>query len=258
MSSYFQHILITGASSGIGAALASHYAAPKITLSLCARNAERLDEIAQHCREKGAVVESKILDVGVSPTLEEWIGARDTALPIDCLIANAGISVSSRNQTQPFDSARAKTEDALIATNIQGVIHCVRAIVPLMQARKTGHIALVSSIAGFRGQPGAPLYSASKAFVRTYGEALYGRLHAANVAVSIICPGFVQSRITDVNTFKMPFFMSADKAALRIAKGIAKQKLMIIFPWQMRIIAYFLSWLPAKFLMQHLAKLPQK
>ena len=127
-----------------------------------------------------------------------------------------------------------------------------------MQARKTGHIALVSSIAGFRGQPGAPLYSASKAFVRTYGEALYGRLHAANVAVSIICPGFVQSRITAVNTFKMPFFMSADKAASRIAKGIAKQKLMIIFPWQMRIIAYFLSWLPAKFLMQHLAKLPQK
>jgi len=113
-----------------------------------------------------------------------------------------------------------------------------------MKQRGRGQIAIVSSLAGFRGMPSAPAYSASKAAVKVYGEALRGELHEDGIGVTVVCPGFVKSRITDRNEFHMPFLMEADDAARIILRGLERNRARICFPWPMHAAAWLLGALP--------------
>ena len=248
-------ILITGASSGIGEALALHYAAPGVFLAISGRNEARLQDVAQACRIKGALVEIAVLDVADRANMDDWITDMDETQPLDLVIANAGISGGTGGvmNGEPVDQAR-----KIFDVNITGVINTVEPVLPRMIARKCGQIALVSSMAGFRGFPSAPAYSASKGAVRFYGEALRGSIRETGVKVNVIMPGFVKSRMTDANDFPMPFLMDADKAAAIIANALARDKGRIVFPLPTHLGAWFVSILPDCLAQKILGKLPAK
>ncbi|MCE9507477.1 MAG: SDR family NAD(P)-dependent oxidoreductase [Alphaproteobacteria bacterium] len=224
-------ILITGASSGIGKALAILYAAPNVTLLLTGRNAERLRETETLCRQKGAAVVTDSTCVTEGAAFAKKILEWDDRHPIDLVIANAGISGGGNL-------------DEIMDINLNGTFNTVNPLIPRMTARGCGHIVLMSSMAGFRGLPSAPAYSVSKVAVRAYGDALRPLLKKDGIAVSTIFPGFVKTPLTDVNTFPMPFLMEADEAAKIIKRGIDAKKTSIAFPWQMHVLCWLLGVMP--------------
>lgn len=234
-----KHIVITGASSGIGRSLALEYAQANIRLSLTGRNKDRLCDVATLCRDKGALVEERVLDVMDKNAMSQWLLAIDQEDPIDLLIANAGISGGSSGT----DNWEESTRD-IFAINMAGVLNTILPLIPIMVNRSSGQIALMSSLAGFRGLASSPAYSASKVCVKAYGEALRMRYGPTGLKVNVICPGFVESRITDQNTFKMPMLMKGDKAARIIRKGLEKNKGIIAFPWPMAFATRLFSLLP--------------
>jgi short-subunit dehydrogenase len=218
-------ILITGASSGIGEALAEAYAGPGITLVLTGRDQTRLDDVAARCRTRGAAVRSATVDVADRQGMADWLAVVDAATPIDLCIANAGISGGTGRSGETEEQAR-----RFFAVNVDGVLNTIHPLIGPMTARGRGQLALVSSLAGFRGFPGAPAYCASKAAVKSYGESLRLTLRPTGIEVSVICPGFVRSRITQKNRFPMPFLMDADRAARIIRRGLERNKSRIAFP----------------------------
>jgi short-subunit dehydrogenase len=248
-------ILITGASSGIGEALALHYAARGVFLALSGRNEERLEQVAAACRAKGALIEIAILDVSDRENMRDWIGDMDDTHPLDLVVANAGISGGTGGvmSGEPADQAR-----RIFEVNIMGVVNTIEPVLPRMVERKRGQIALISSLAGFRGFPSAPAYSASKGMVRFYGEALRGSLQKTGVSVNVVMPGFVKSRMTDANDFPMPFLMDAARAAEIIAAGLARDKGRIVFPFLLHAGAWMGSVLPDWLAQKMLGKLPAK
>ncbi len=248
-------ILITGASSGIGAALALGYAAPNIFLALSGRNQDRLDDIAQQCRQKGAEVETSVLSVTDAVAMNNWIIEVDSNRPLSLIIANAGISGGTGGVMEGESMAQAR---AIFDVNIMGVLNTLSPILPRMVERRSGQVAIISSMAGFRGFPTAPAYSASKGAVRFYGEALRGSLSPHNVKVNVVCPGFVKSRMTDANNFPMPFLMDTDKAAKIIMRGLDRNVGRIAFPLPIHIMSWFLSILPDFLAQKILMKLPAK
>ncbi|WP_419799338.1 MAG: SDR family NAD(P)-dependent oxidoreductase [Terasakiella sp.] len=234
-----KHILITGASSGIGAALALEYAQEGHHLSLSGRNHERLNTIAQLCENKGAHVHTALIDVCDRAAMTDWLLKTDARHKIDLIIANAGISNGSGNA----DNWEESTRD-IFAVNLAGTLNTILPLLPTMVARGSGQIALMSSLAGFRGLASSPAYSASKVCVKAYGEALRLRYGADGLKVNVICPGFVESGITRQNTFKMPLLMSGDKAARLIRRGLDKNKAIITFPWPMALATRLFASLP--------------
>lgn len=246
-------ILITGASSGIGEALALDYAGPEIALALTGRDATRLDGVAAACRAKGATVHTAVLDVVERDRLADWIKAVDAKVPLDLVVANAGISGGSGTLETADEIAR-----KIFAVNVDGVFNTVHPVLPLMGARKRGQIAIVSSIAGFRGLPGAGPYSASKAAVRVYGEALRGRVRKYGIGVSVICPGYVRSRMTAKNRFPMPFLMDADRAAGIIRRGLAADRPRIAFPWPTYAGIWLANLLPLRLTDKLFGRFPDK
>ena len=251
----FKTILITGASSGIGAALALHYAAPGITLFLTGRDEQRLNGITEICRQQGARVESCIVDVTQRRPLSNWILQMDLLSPIDLVVANAGISGGTGGAT---GGAWVEAEYEIFDVNVTGVLNTILPLVPGFIKRRQGQIAIMGSLAGFSGWPGAPGYSASKAAVRIYGEALRGTLASSNVGVSVICPGFVESRITAANDYHMPFFMPASRAATLIADGLSCNRARIAFPWPTAFVSGLLGLLPPVLSAWLLSKFPAK
>lgn len=232
-------ILITGASSGLGKALALACAQKHTHLLLAGRDEERLEQTAQACRERGALTETAALDVTDAEAMHNWITQTDQRTPIDLVIANAGISAGTANGEESEEQAR-----EVFATNLGGVLNTVLPIIPMMKARHRGQIAIISSVAGLRGLPGAPAYSASKAAVKAWGEALRGWLHKENVHVSVVCPGFIRTPMTDINSFPMPLLMDADKAAHHILRGLEKNKSLITFPLATYLALRLLTLLP--------------
>ena len=231
-------ILITGASNGIGAALALAYASPQTTLGLIGRNAKRLEEIADKCRQKGAIVHTGVLDLTNTAALTSWMQSFDSESPVTLLIANAGVT----NQISENGEAESIQDIChLLNTNLYGVIHSIDAILPAMKARGSGQIAITSSLAAYRGMPVTPSYCASKAAVKSYGEALRGWLAPKNIKVNIICPGFVSSNMSNTFNAPKPFMISAERAAIIIKVGLKKNKAIISFPfplsWGMRAIS---------------------
>lgn len=226
-------ILITGASSGIGRALASAYAQKGVKLLLTGRNAERLGDIERHCRDKGAAVKTTTVCVTDRDAFQKQVSVWDDLEPIDLVIANAGISGGVKDDFQ-----------AIFDTSVEGTFNTVNPLIARMQARKRGQIALMSSMAGWRGMPNAPAYSTAKVAIRAYGEALRPLLAKDNVEVSTIFPGFVKTPLTDANNFDMPFIIEAREAAEIIKDGLERNKARIAFPWQMYVLARLVAALP--------------
>jgi len=248
-------ILITGASSGLGAALAEAYAEPGRRLFLSGRDAERLSTVAERCRTLGAACETAVVDVRDAAATGAWVEASDDAAPLDLVIANAGISAGTagRDGAEPADQIR-----AVFATNLDGVLNTVLPAIARMEARGRGQAALISSLAGYRGIPGAPSYCASKAAVKVFGEALRGSLHAKGVKVSVVCPGYVRTPMTAVNDFPMPFLMDGARAARIIRHGLAANRARISFPWPMAMAVWLLQTLPPGLIDPLLRRLPRK
>jgi short-subunit dehydrogenase len=248
-----QTILITGASSGIGAALAVGYAAPGVTLILAARNSQRLEEVAQRCRTGGANVQIGTMDVTDKRGLAEFIKRMDDETPIDLVIANAGISSGSFAGTESLEAA-----EKVFAVNLGGVINTIHPLIPRMVVRGRGQIAIMSSLAGICALPGAPAYSASKAAVRVYGDALRGMLNPHHVHVSVICPGWITTPLTDKNDFPMPFIMPVERAIHIMMRHLQKKKARIAFPLTLYFLLRILATLPVSLSDFLFAQLPKK
>lgn len=236
-------IVITGASSGIGAALARVYAAPGVTLGLIGRNRERLDAVAAECRSAGAEVELGRLDVRDAAALEGWIEDFDDRHAIGLMIANAGIAYTLRpgNLLEPRTAVRDVME-----TNFIGVIETVRPAIERMSARGSGSIAVISSISALRGIPVFPAYAASKAAVKSYFEALRGPLAAQGIRVTVVCPGFIETPMIAGMT-RGGSALPVVAAARRIRRGIDAGRALVAFPLLTAVGLEALRLLPERF-----------
>lgn len=234
---------ITGASSGLGRQLALDYAAPGVVLSLTGRNAERLAETAAACEAKGAQARAVVLDAGDAQAVKDWIAALEAEGPIDVLIANAGVMTGPPDD-RSLDGIEAA--NALIRTNLLGVVNAVEAVAPHMAARGSGRIAVIASTASFRGLPYMPAYAASKAGVRIYGESVRGRLAPLGVAVTVASPGFFASPMTERFHGDKPLQVSTKVAADRIRRALDKGAPRIIFPRRIAMLLRLLDMAPAK------------
>ncbi|MFT6077636.1 MAG: short-subunit dehydrogenase [Myxococcota bacterium] len=228
------NILITGASGGLGFALAEIYSDPKNTLFLTGRNQERLDKVTQSCENLGAKVIATTIDIKDAGAVQEWIDQIGKDFSLDLVIANAGISAGTSE-----GSESEKQIKEIFSTNIDGVLNTINPSIRIMEKQKSGQIALISSLAGFRGLPSSPSYSASKSCVRVYGESIRGSLAPLGIRVNVVCPGYIKTPMTDANEFPMPFLMDATKAAKIIKKGLEKNRSRIAFPFPL----YFVVWL---------------
>jgi short-subunit dehydrogenase len=235
-------IVITGASSGLGAGLARAYAGPHRTLGLIGRNAPRLAEVAEACRQCGAVVETAVLDVTDSAAVSAWLLTLDTEFPVELLIANAGITGGTRpdGRLEGIDAAC-----AVVRTNLFGVLHCVEPLLPRMLVRGHGQIAVVASVAAYRGLPDSPAYCASKAGVLAYGESLRGALEPFGVAVSVIVPGFFASPMSARYVGQKLFLLSEAQAVARVMLGLKRRARRIVFPRRLAVLLRLIDLLPA-------------
>lgn len=246
-------VLITGASSGLGSALALACARPGATLHLGGRDAGRLESVAEDCRARGAEVFAEPGCVTDRAAMADWVERSDHRRPLDVVIANAGISAGTHGGDEGADQVR-----AIFAVNVDGVVNTVMPAIPGMRRRRRGRIAIMSSLAGFRGFPGAPAYCASKALVRVWGEGLRGQLAADGITVSVICPGFVETPMTAVNDFAMPLLMDAGRAAALIVSGLERGRGRIAFPWPMHVLARLAGCLPSGLMDALGRKMPRK
>ena len=238
----FSSIVITGASSGIGEALALDYAAPGVALALTGRDSGRLEAVAGACRAKGATVFASAIDVVDRDAFASWLTTFDDAHPVDLILANAGISIDKDNSSLDDFSVIRQTLDI----NVGGVLNTVEPLLARLIARKNGQIAVVSSLAGFFGLPYSASYNASKAAVRVWGESIRYVLKKDGIGVSVICPGFVRSRLTETAPFPMPFMMSAEKASVIIRKGLAANRARIAFPLGIKAAVWLGLVLPGR------------
>ncbi len=248
-----QSIVITGASSGIGEALAALFARPGVALALTGRDPDRLAGVAGRCREKGASVTAETLCATEREAMAAWLADVDAARPVDLVIANAGISMGTGLVGESEEQAR-----RIFDVNLNGALNTIHPLLPAMRTRRRGQVALMASLAGFRGGAGAAAYCASKAAVRVYGEALRGELAADGVEVNVICPGFVKSRMTARNPFPMPFLMETDAAARIIRDGLARNRARIAFPWPMVLGVGLFAALPQAWSEALLKGVPRK
>ena len=247
-------ILITGASSGIGKALALAYAAPGVVLFLAGRDAVRLEAVAEICEQRGARVHPRVIDVTDRVGMAVWLAEVEMSASLDLVIANAGISGGTGH---PEGEGAAQTRE-IFAVNVEGVLNTILPAIGPMRAKRSGQVVIISSLASFRGLPTAPAYAASKAAVRVWGEGLRGWLAADGIGVSVVCPGFVKSHMTEHNRFPMPFLMTTERAAQTIKQGIDANRPRISFPWPMAAIIWLLSLLPLAWTDRWLSILPSK
>lgn len=258
-------IVITGASAGLGAALALAYAAPGRKLVLMARDASRLEAVATACRARDANVEIALADVTDAPAVAAIIQAQHKASPIDLVIANAGVFTGngSRYSENPLESPADIAWMCRI--NLEGVANVVQPALVEMRKRKSGHIAIVGSLAALQPLADAPGYSASKAGVMAYGEALQEYLIPSGILVSLIYPGHIKTAQVEDHVGALPFMLEPDAAAAIIKRGLDEKKATIAFPWQLlmliragRMLPWRLRALAGKDFRFHVNKTPRQ
>lgn len=234
-----RRILITGATSAIGAALADVYAQPSVTLYLHGRNEAKLLAVAAHCRARGAEVLTQRLDLRNSPDLQGWLEALE---PLDLVVINAGMNthIGPGGEQEDWDAV-----EALLDVNLKAAMAMVHAVLPAMRARGSGQIALVSSLAAYFGLPVTPAYCASKAGLKAYGEALRGWLAPEGIRINVIMPGYVKSPMCDDMPGPKPFLWPPERAAKAIRRGLECNKARISFPFPLNWGTWWLAVLPA-------------
>jgi short-subunit dehydrogenase len=242
-SSSMSHVAITGASSGFGAALARVYGRHGWRLSLIARDAGRLEAVAAACRADGAEAGIHTADVTDAAAMDAVVTACDCRQPVDLLIANAGIG--GRDALAPDSGEPGPVARRILTTNVLGVVNTVTPLLPRLVERRRGHIAIISSLAGLTGLPASPAYSASKAAARAYGDGLRRLVAPSGVRVSVVCPGFIDTPFAASLPFHLPFLWSADRAALHVARALARGRREIQFPWQLAVALRVVAALPA-------------
>lgn len=231
-------VYITGASSGLGAALAAHYAARGAQLGLVARRAEVLADVARNLPGAPALYVADVADAKAMRDAAHDFMAR-FGVP-DIVIANAGVSVGTLTE----HAEDIEVFGRVMQTNVVGLAATFHPFVAPMREARRGRLAGIASVAGMRGIPGAGAYSASKAAAITYLEALRVELRPSGVKVVTVCPGYVATPMTAVNKYRMPFILPADVAARRIARVIDAGRAYAVVPWQMALVARAMKLLP--------------
>jgi NAD(P)-dependent dehydrogenase (short-subunit alcohol dehydrogenase family) len=238
----WRDVLITGASSGLGRALAEACAAPGVTLHLAGRDAARLAEAEAACRARGAAVNAAVRDVTDAEGMAAWVRG---AGRLDLVIANAGISGGTGGATEP-----AAQTQRIFATNVTGVLNTALPAIEVMAGQAPGadglrgRVAVIASIAAFVAAPGAPAYCASKSAVQRWAEALDATERARGIRLHAVCPGYIRTPMTAVNPFPMPFLMDAAEAARRTLAGIAAGRVRVAYPLPLYLAARLVGGLP--------------
>jgi NADP-dependent 3-hydroxy acid dehydrogenase YdfG len=232
--------IVTGASSGIGRALAFRLASSGCRVGLIARRGELIEGAAREIGASGGVAAATAADVGDRTALHAAIAQLESQLgPVDVMVANAGFGMPTQ-----LDPLNTDDVEQTIRVNVLGVIYSIEAVLPGMIARKTGHLVAISSLGAFKGLPGESAYCASKAAVNAYMEGLRIALRTKGVVVTTVCPGFVETPMTKMNS-AMPFMISADAAAGRIARLIERRRGGVCrFPLPMSILMSVIARLP--------------
>lgn len=243
--SRFVRSAITGASSGLGRALAVALASPGAVVHLSGRDPARLAETARLVRARAAEATETLLDVRETAAVAAWIAR---AGPLDLVIANAGVSGGTAGGTAE-SAAQIRT---MVETNVSGVINTVLPAIGLMRDQVPqpdgvrGRIAVIASIAAFVPAPGAPTYCASKAFADAWTVASAETLAREGILLTSVCPGYVATPMTESNPFPMPGLMSAERAAAIILRGVARGRRRVVFPWWLGLAARMAGLLPAR------------
>lgn len=229
------NIFITGGTTGIGLALAKLYLEEGHRVGICARN---LSKFPVEIRNKYKQLSCYEVDVTNREELHKAINAF-APVELDMVIANAGRSVGVKSKTPMFSVA-----NEIIDINVKGVLNTFDIALEIMLPRKKGHLVATASVAGFMGLPGAGAYSASKAAVLKLCESYSLDLKRHGINVSAIAPGFIDTPLTQKNNHKMPFLMSAEKAAKLIKRALEKKKVLYVFPFRMKIVVTILDKMP--------------
>lgn len=236
MATAWKTAWVTGASSGIGRELALKLADRGVKVAVSARSADKLDELSR--------INSNITPIPLDVTSREAVNDAVANLVdkfghLDLVVLNAG--VWQPIAATKFDAGAASNS---MAVNYLGVANVLEPLIPRMVARGQGQLALVASVAGYRGLPKAAVYAPTKAAVISLAEVLRVELAPHGVEVSLVNPGFVETPMTAVNEFPMPFILKPDDAAERIIRGLAKGKFEVAFPWQLVTIMKLLRVMP--------------
>lgn len=252
----WRDVLITGASSGLGRALAEACAGPGVTLHLSGRDPGRLEAAAEACRARGAAVRPAVLDVTDAAATAAWVAG---AGRLDLAIANAGISGGTGDAVEPAEQAA-----RIFATNVTGVLNTALPAIGAMAAQAPGpeglrgRVAVIASIAAFVAAPGAPAYCASKSAVQRWAEALDASERARGIRLHAVCPGYIRTPMTARNTFPMPFLMTPEQAAEKTLSGIARGKLRVVYPLPLYLAARFAGALPPRWRNALMSTMPAK
>jgi short-subunit dehydrogenase len=245
-------VMITGASSGIGKALAIEYAQRGATLGLIARRYDLLRELEESLPVRPYIYAADVRNAQAMADAATNFANR-AGVP-DIVIGNAGLSAGTLT---------GRTEDntvfeEIIEVNLIGLMLTFQPFIEAMRTRGSGILVGIASVAGFRGLPGAAAYSASKSAAISYLESLRVELHGSGVSVVTICPGYVATPLTAKNPYRMPFLMRPTDAARKIASAIQARKRFYVFPWQMAIVGWVLRRLPRPLYEMLFAHAPHK
>jgi len=232
-------VCITGASSGLGRAMAREFARQGAKVGAIARREERLRQLCEEVRAAGGTGEYAVADAADRPAVHAALKTLASRLgPCDILVANAGVGASNTATDLNVPAAEQVTR-----TNLLGPMYAFEAVLPDMLQRGGGHLVGISSVAAFKGLPTAAAYSASKAGLNAYLESIRISLRRKRIAVTTICPGFVKTEMTAKNP-KMLWVLEAEVAARKMVRAIARRRKVYCFPRRMRVLMRIAGWLP--------------
>ena len=233
-----ERVFITGASSGIGAALANAYAMRGAKLGLVARRSAQLQQLADSLPAESIVLAADVRsNTGIQDAAARFI--ERFGVP-DVVIANAGVSHGAATDR----SEDLATFEEILDINVLGMVRTFQPFLAAMRAGRRGSLVGIASVAGFRGLPGAGAYSASKAAAISYLESLRVELRGSGIAVTTICPGYIATPMTAHNPYRMPFMMPAEQAAKKMILAIEARRDFVVMPWQMAIVGKIMRVLP--------------